>query len=428
VRGGKAQSADYAGRFGYRMTVTVSMANDYNGYIASYREFMDHDHYRKALTGWGPHSSDYYATRLSQLGRAMKGDADALKSVDGQTDPAKADPAWASMVAKEVVDQQQEEAKVKAVGEAASAAAQAYGATLPDDGGVDAELVQPKDIERFDSATFTWDGGNNYTDDPQVTAERKVGDKWVTFADQSGEIPLIVKYPSSDPSGVATYRAGGQTWKWTASFEAFVSRFGLVDPQGKAYEATPAGTYRFVVRGKWRKGNADAAYTRISNPFTVKPWSGLTVEGAKVDGAGHAVFGAGPTHEIKEQTVRGTDRAPLAPANAAIPFAIGPVDFPDTARDQKATGARFLNSLRGYSGTSPTEVEHYCLDCSFRPWLDATGAVVARVTIGSRTESVKPDAAGRFVTKATLAPGQTAKISLEDAWGDTTAAPVALAG
>ena len=45
------------------------MANDYNGYIASYREFQRGDHYRKALTAWGPHSSDYMASRLVNMGR-----------------------------------------------------------------------------------------------------------------------------------------------------------------------------------------------------------------------------------------------------------------------------------------------------------------------------------------------------------------------
>src|SRR6185503_15915457 len=55
LRGGKAQSADAARDHGYKLTVTIAMANDYNGYIASYREFMNHDHYRKSLTGWGPH-------------------------------------------------------------------------------------------------------------------------------------------------------------------------------------------------------------------------------------------------------------------------------------------------------------------------------------------------------------------------------------
>jgi hypothetical protein len=401
------------------MTVTVAMANDYNGYIASYREYSDHDHYRKALTGWGPHSSDYYATRLSQMGRALKGEVAAATTIDGQTDPARADPAWAPMIAKVLADQNAEEAKVRAVGEATSAAVQAYGATLPDDGGVDAEMVQPKDIERFDAATFTWNGGNNYTDDPVVTVERLAGGRWVTFADQTGEVPVTLKYPSSDPSGLLVYRVGGQAWKWTASFEAFVSRLELVDPQGRAYTATPPGSYRFIVRGTWRKGNADTRYTRISNPFQVRPWSGITVEGAGVDAARRVTFRAGPSRQIAEKRVRRTDRPPLAPNDAPVPFTIGPVDFPDTARDQKATGARFLDAVRGYSGTSTDNVEHYCLDCSFRPWLDATDALTARVTIGSRTETVRPDANGRFASRARLRPGERARVLITDAWGDS---------
>src|SRR2546423_6086685 len=186
------------------------------------------------------------------------------------------------MVAKEVADQNHEEAKVRAVGEAASQAVKAYALTLPNDGGSDAEAVQPKSIRRFDAATFTWDGGNNYTDNPVVTVERKLGRRWVEFADQSGEIPVSVKYPATseggyDPAaianGTAGYRAGGQVWKWTATFEAFVSRFPLVDRGGHAYTATPAGTYRFVAHSLWRKGNAEIPYTRVSDPFDVKPWS-----------------------------------------------------------------------------------------------------------------------------------------------------------
>src|SRR5205085_1911120 len=202
-------------------------------------------------------------------------------------------------VAKEVADQSHEETKVRAVGEAASQAVKAYALTLPNDGGTDAEVVQPKSIQRFDAATFTWDGGNNYTDDPVVTVERKLGRRWVEFADQSGEIPLSLKYPASseggyDPAaiakGMAGYRAGGQVWKWTGTFEAFVSRFPLVDPGGHTYAATPAGTYRFVVHGLWHKAGTDAPYTRMSHPFDVKPWSGITVDGAHLDSAGHVLF------------------------------------------------------------------------------------------------------------------------------------------
>ena len=340
-------------------------------------------------------------------------------AIDGQTDPSTADPAWAHMVVKEAADQQLEDARVKAVGEAAAAGVQAYALTLPNDGGEDQALVQPKDIERFDAATFTWDGGNNYSDNPTVTVEREVPPgRWETFADQSGEIPVTLAYPDSTPDGIVTYRTTPKEWKWTASFEAFVSRFPLIDPQGHRYSATPAGTYRFVVHGQWRKGNADTPYTRISRTFAVKPWSGITVENVGTDSKGHVTFNAGPPHEIKETTVRNTARPPLAATNAPIPFKIGPVDFPDTAKDTKATGARFLSATRGYSGASLTELEHYCLDCSFRPWLDATDALTATVKIGNTTETVKPDADGHFKTDAVLKPGQSATITIKDAWGD----------
>jgi hypothetical protein len=65
---------------GYALTVPLGMVNDYNGYIATYREYQRGDHYRKALTAWGPHSSDYFATRLTQL-------AGHLKSPDAQVLP-----------------------------------------------------------------------------------------------------------------------------------------------------------------------------------------------------------------------------------------------------------------------------------------------------------------------------------------------------
>jgi hypothetical protein len=161
---------------------------------------------------------------------------------------------------------------VKAVGEAAAAGVQAYALTLPDDGGQDQALTQPKDIERFDAATFTWDGGNNYTDNPTVTIEREVRPgKWETFADQSGEIPVTLAYPDATPDGIVTYRLMPKEWKWTATFEAFVSRFPLVDPEGNRYTATPTGNYRSVVHGVWRKGKKDTPYTRTSHSFALKP-------------------------------------------------------------------------------------------------------------------------------------------------------------
>jgi hypothetical protein len=413
---------------GYKMTVTISMANDYNGYIASYRDYMNRDHYRKALTAFGAHSMDYLATRLANLGRALNGDARARTAIDQETDPRKAAPEYAPLVAKEVADQVAEEAKVRAVGEAASAAARAYPATIPDDGGSDGALKQPKDIQRFDATTFTWDGGNNFTDTPVVVVQRRKGDRWEKFADQTGEVPLTLKYPGTEAHEVLTYRTGGQTWKWTATFEAFVSRFDLFTPQGTRYRATPAGTYRFSVRGRWRKGGRDVAYRRVSEPFKVSPWRGITVHSRKLD-AGRVSFSAGPSRVVEEMRVRRTDRPPLKRAadgsELPVAFRIGPVDYPDMAKNPVATGARFLTATRGYSAASMEEVEHYCLDCRFRDWMDATGDLTAQVTFRdargrvAAVETVSSDD-GRFRTRRKLGRGERYEVVISDAWGNTS--------
>src|SRR5258707_8157258 len=109
-------------------------------------------------------------------------------------------------------------------------------------------------------------------------------------------------------------------------------------------------------------------------------------------------------------------RPPLAAKNAPITFSIGPVDFPDMAKDPKATGARFLDPTRGYSGSSLTNVEHYCLDCSFRPWRDATAALSAVVTIDrasgtSVTDRFRARDHDSFTTKTLLPTCNTASIA-----------------
>ena len=128
-----------------------------------------------------------------------------------------------------------------------------------------------------------------------------------------------------------------------------------------------------------------------------------------------------------QREVRRSDRPPLAPNDAPLPFTIGPVDFPDVARDQKATGGRFLDHLRGYSGPSRNDVEHYCLDCTFRPWRDATGtatsgALTATVTYRARGRTVAVERVrstnGRFTSRRTLRPGETAVVVIRDPWAD----------
>ena len=383
---------------GYRLTVPISMANDYNGYLATYREYQRGDHYRKALTGWGPHSSDYFATRLVGLGRSLNGGAA---------------PAAEPLDAKATADLAHNDVRATALGETGGAGAQAYEDALPDDGGKAEAVRQPSDVERFDAALFTWNGGDNYVDDPQVAVERKVDGAWRPYADQSGEVPVTLKFPAREDA--PAYLAGEQRWEWTATFEAFVSQFDLTALGGRAERATPAGTYRFVVSGRRREGGATVSYPLVSKEFAVRPWSGITVDGLRVDGDGRVSFAVGPRHTI-----------PVTSGTPAIDATIGPIDYPDTY----ASPVRFVHHERTAvrdpaAPGDASKLEWYCLTCSFRPWLDAGDAASATFTFvrpNGKTRAVRAVARdGRWVSADPLRLGESAFVargSVVDAWGN----------
>ena len=224
---------------GYRLTVPISMANDYNGYIASYREYQRGDHYRKALTGWGPHSSDYMATRLVGMGGELNG-GPTLPHELGQE--------------KVTADVALNDQRADKLGEIGETSVTAYEAALPDDGGTAAAVQEPRDIERFAATFFKWVGGSNFTDNPHVKVQRLEGGEWRDYAGQSGEIPVTLEFPQGED--VPSYLQGGQEWRWTAHFEAFASNFDTIE----GVRATPAGTYRFVVDGLRREGRRAVPY------------------------------------------------------------------------------------------------------------------------------------------------------------------------
>ncbi len=113
---------------GYALTVPIAMANDYNGYIASYREYQRGDHYRKALTGWGPHSSDYMATRLVDMGRPARDPAArAARTTSGQEKP------WSPRRSLDTAVN--DAARRSARRDRRAPRSHAYEAALPDDGG-----------------------------------------------------------------------------------------------------------------------------------------------------------------------------------------------------------------------------------------------------------------------------------------------------
>ena len=61
------------------------------------------------------------------------------------------------------------------------------------------------------------------------------------------------------------------------------------------------------------------SYPLVSKEFAVRPWSGITVDGLRVDADGRVSFAVGPRHTI-----------PVTSGTPAIDATIGPIDYPDT--------------------------------------------------------------------------------------------------
>jgi hypothetical protein len=422
---------------GYGLTLAIGMGNDYNGYIATYREYQRGDHYRKALTAWGPHSSDYMATRLVKMGRSLKpGQADPFPVVPGNlnvvstvtpTGPLPGELPGGE--AKTTADLQNNENRAQVIGQFATGGMAAYEASLPND--LKAEPVkQPEDVERFGSSFFTWVGGSNYTDNPQVKVQRFTGGNWTDWADQSGELPVTLKFPPSEDR--PAYRVQGSRFEWTAHYEAFVSRYDLMDRP----VATPPGSYRFVVRGQRQQDGKPARYDLTSKEFVVKAWTGVTIEGFGADG-GQPSFKVGPRRTVKAFNIEAR---------------LGPIDYPDTWQSNYGSKIPFIKpDRRAYrdpaAPNDPDRFEWYCQPaqdagdankphgCSFRPWLDVGDLERVVFTFVSKNGVVDrvsgKKVGGEWVADRKLKSGEGVYIESGDAcdaYGNYNGAPTKVAG
>ncbi len=320
---------------GYRLVVGVGHAGDYNGYTVSYREYMGYDHYRKALTSHGPHTADYMVTRLVR----MAGELNGGPAYEGEPHDMMADADEARQVAMSL-----------ALGQASSAAYEAWMASLPDDVGPAEALAQPADVTRFAAAEFQWRGGSNAIDNPSVVVERLVEGAWVPFADMSGEVQTRLDFPNGYTS-LAAVHSGSQAWVWTANFEAFTAG------PDRDLEGTPLGTYRFVVDGMIHAGGAPRPYSIASEPFAVTPWTGIEVTGLGIEGD-------------------------------AVVVDIAPVTYPRT-----------YESSFPFIGDDGRE--DVCKTCSFRAWAPTGEVHKVRVTLvdadGRAKQRIAKERDGRWV-------------------------------
>lgn len=351
--------------FGYGLVIPVGMANDYWGYMPAYREYRAHDHYRKALSGLGPHGADFLATRLSRLAASLNGHPGQPLNI--------LDTAFAAESARaEIVSQ--------ALGVLASTVTPVYESLLPNDGGTPAITAQPQPkVSRFSAASVQWVGGSTYEGFPQVVVERKTPAGWEKAGTLDGEIQLHAKFPAStqitDQEGgfsipdipeLVEWASGNFEWVWTANFEVFASEIPLPEPLATQRPAqpyaTPAGTYRFNIQGTHR-GTGD--YVLTSEEFEVLNAAPITAENLELDGSTLS-FELGPVNRYTTFT-NGADHD-SGPVDVETAHVFGPIDYPDSYTTQFPWIRDERNLHRYQEGEQDDQV--YCHHCSFRPWLN----------------------------------------------------------
>jgi hypothetical protein len=397
--GSGSDGGGFASCTGYPLSVGLGHTGDYDGYTVSYREYMARDAYRKALTSYGPHTADYMNTNLVAMAANLRCGTPLLAQ---PTDPLAQ------------ADEQRQATAAAALGQLSSFYYDTWSAQVPADGGLPSAVAQPKDVTRFDAAQFRWVGGDNWTDNPTVTVERQNADgTWSTYADQSGEVQVVLDNPATSAgdfglSGLlgeqVDNRAGTQQWHWRASFEAFDSYPRVDVPGGQV----PSGTYRFVVNGHFNGPAGTAAaechdarpktlaiamgncYQLASQPFTVSPWTGITVHDLRRDGT---------------QASFVIDPYPRTPATT--------------------DGIAFYKDDPHYHVV--------CTTCTFRPWATTVSVVSAVVQVHRGNGTVKQVSASydpttqRWVATVPAGAGITVSIAaggIRDGYGESNGQPV----
>ncbi|MDQ1698486.1 MAG: hypothetical protein QOG34_349 [Frankiaceae bacterium] len=371
---------------GYAVSVGLGHTGDYDGYTVSYREYMARDAYRKALTTYGPHTADYMNTNLLSMAANLRCGSPILAQ---PTDPIA------------TADEERQLAESTALGQISSAYYDAWTAQIPDSAGPAAPFTQPAaEVQRFDDATFTWTGGDNWTDNPTAQVERQAADgSWQPYADQSGEVVVSLTPPSSDfVSNTPTYRTGKQAWRWTASFEVFDASPRVDQVGGQVAN----GVYRFVVDGAIHTGGSVSPYHFASTPFTVVPWTGITAHDLTV--SGHTAS-----------------------------FVVDPIRYPrlPAHHSQLKFYADDQGGLVNAAGNYVYSV--VCKRCAVRPWATVgtvTSAVVLITSVDGhqrRVPAAYDASSGRWVATVDQRPGDVITVpagGIRDGYGETNGQPL----
>lgn len=231
---------------GFKISMIVGQANDYIGYIVTERQWLARDQYRKELTAFGPKTSDYVNSGLLLLAAEIRHPGAILAQLLTGHDRLP------------VADRAAMDARDDALITEAEVAWQAWDRAAPPEMAVGTAVSQPGPTARLGVARFTWNGGTNWSDSPQVVVERETSPgTWTAFESQEiGDVVTSIDLP--DPDEVPTIAV--RPWPWTAHWE---TRLG-----------TPAGTYRFHVNGTARiAAGLVSPYDITSSAFTLNSFT-----------------------------------------------------------------------------------------------------------------------------------------------------------
>lgn len=363
---------------GYELPVGLGHTGDYNGYTVSYREYEARDSYRKALTSYGPHTGDYMVTNLVGM---------AAHLMCGSPVPAQATDPLAA------IDELRQQSEATVLGQISSHYFDTWAAHIPNSIGPAHVVHQPRRVvRRFNDATMKWVGGDNWTDDPTVMVQRRVHGQWRRYADQSGEIQVILDRRPALTTAALKELTGRQDWTWTASMEVYDS-YPRADI---AHGQVPNGRYRFVVHGHIHLSGKPQPYVVTSRTFAVRPWRG-----------------------IRLRTVRATSRRAT--------FAVGPIRYPRMPKHIPTHLQRYYGDDHGGTGRPNTPV--VCITCTFRPWATRGRVTAVVVSVYNRHGQVIKvvhahhlQGTDKWTTALHLRRGQFARVragGVRDSYGET---------
>lgn len=195
----------------------ISLVNTYAGYVVTRWEFENRSHYRQSLTTFGPETADYMNTWILSLNEELHGGV-------------RREEPWPTWLEDDMDGFDRATLWFREAEEGVPAFMRALPASDPDEVATILEAPQFREADASNTdrfphrVDFSWVGGTNDVDVPQVWVERfnESEDTWETVAHGPGR-ELFVLWEAPD--------------RWTAQWRR--------PPED-------ADTYRFRVEGTWR--------------------------------------------------------------------------------------------------------------------------------------------------------------------------------